>query len=64
MKWADVVLQDVLIRKVETNIYVIDVLHEGGMDGQVRFVQIDECCARSRYQGQGQVITSHNICGM
>ena len=23
-----------------------------------------DLCARSRYQGQGQVITSHNICGM
>ena len=25
---------------------------------------IEECCARNRYQGQGQVITSHIICGM
>ena len=23
-----------------------------------------ECCARSRYQGQGHVITSHSTCGM
>ena len=24
----------------------------------------EECCTRSRYQGQGQIITSYNICGM
>ena len=24
----------------------------------------EECCARSMYQGQGQEITSHIICGM
>ena len=24
----------------------------------------EECCARSRYQGQGQVITPNSICGM
>ena len=24
----------------------------------------EECCTRSRYQGQGQVITSHRLCGM
>ena len=27
-------------------------------------VTYQECCVRSRYQGQGQVITSHSICGM
>ena len=24
----------------------------------------EECCARSRYQGLGQIITSHSICGI
>ena len=27
-------------------------------------VTYEDLCARSRYQGQGQVITSHSICGM
>ena len=27
-------------------------------------LSIDECCARSRYQGQSHVITSHRYCGM
>ena len=25
---------------------------------------LEECCARSRYQWQGQIITSHRYCGM
>ena len=28
----------------------------------LRWLKIEDVCARSRYQGQGQVITSHSIC--
>ena len=27
-------------------------------------MRYEDVCARTRYQGQGQVIASHNICGM
>ena len=33
------------------------------VSSQILF-KYEECCARSRYQGQGHVIVSHNICGM
>ena len=30
--------------------------------GPIQYMRYEKCCARSRYQGQGQIITSHRIC--